>query len=135
MRSLWLVLVLLCVMGCDPPPPAPRITALRYDGQAPDSTLVLLFSLDFEDDEGDLGEGSMETFINNRVAGLGLSSLRPMFLQSDVDLDATAGTLHFVVELAFAGAPERGSSFSVGVRLADNEDHVSRTVDTTLHIE
>jgi hypothetical protein len=129
----WLLL-LLAAVGCAEPG-APVVEALRYDGQAPDSTLVLLFSIDFSDDEGDLGEGKLETFINQRVAGNGIQSLRPLFLQAGERLDATSGTVPFVIELNFAGAPERGAGFSVGVRLTDEGEQTSTTKETSLRIE
>lgn len=122
-----------CV-GC-PESGAPRIVDFRYDGQAPDSPSVLLFSLDFEDLEQDLGAGVMETFVDGRASGLGQVALAPIFRWNDTPLDASEGSLEFVLELAIENVPETNRSFRVGVRLIDQLSNVSLPSEVQLSIE
>lgn len=114
---------------------APRIVDFRYDGQAPDSPSVLLFSLDFEDLDRDLGGGVMETFVDGRASGLGQVALGPIFRWSETPLDASEGSLEFVLELAIENVPETNRSFTVGVRLIDSLTHVSQPSEIRLSIE
>lgn len=125
--------LLLCA-GC-PESGAPRILDFRYDGQAPDSPSVLLFSLDFEDLERDLGAGVMETFVDGRASGLGQVELAPIFRWNETPLDASAGSLEFVLELAIENVPESNRTFSVGVRLVDQLSNVSLPREVQLSIE
>jgi hypothetical protein len=116
----------------------PRLSSLSFDGQAPDSTLVLLMSVHFEDGDGDLGGGSLETFINGTATTAGPIPFLSMFVQNGVPLDATEGDLDFVLELAFdedeADWPKAGSSFKLGTRATDVADHVSSTEQVTLSL-
>jgi hypothetical protein len=116
----------------------PRLSELTFNGQAPDSTLVLLMSVHFEDDDGDLGDGSLETFINGTTTSAGPIQFLSMFVQNDVALDATAGDLEFVLELAFdedeADWPKEGSSFRLGARASDAAGNVSATEEVTLSL-
>lgn len=114
---------------------APRIIDFRYDGQAPDSPSVLLFSLDFEDIGRDLGQGVMETFVDGRASGLGQIELAPIFRWNEIPLDAPAGSLEFVLELAIENVPDANRSFSVGVRLVDQLLHVSMPSEVRLSIQ
>ncbi len=113
----------------------PELRALRYLGQAPDSTAVLLFELDFFDGDGDLGDGLLETFIGQRTSELGALDLTPIFARSDLDVDATEGTLDVVVELAFPRdepLPADGSTFDLGFRAIDAAQRTSNLVQVGL---
>lgn len=113
----------------------PQLSSFRFDGQAPDSPLVLLLSVAFTDDDGDLGEGTLETFINQRATSAGGLELLPIFLQSDVEPEATSGVLEFVLELSFREEPESGSSFSLGARAEDAAGNTSTTQEIKLRLE
>lgn len=113
----------------------PRLTSLRFDGQAPDSPLVLLLSVSFEDDDGDLGAGGLETFINQKPTSAGALELLPIFLQSDVDPEATTGVLDFVLELSFNEEPQDGSSFTLGARAVDGARNASSTQEIKLRLQ
>lgn len=97
----------------------PVLEDLTYDGQSPDSELVLLFTARVSDPDGDLGEGFFETFINDRPSGLGRLSLKSIFLWNELPLDARRGDLEFFLELALADAPREESTFDLGVRAVD----------------
>lgn len=136
MRFAGLLFVLsLALMGCDGGGPTPRLSSLHFDGQAPDSPLVLLLSIAFEDEDGDLGEGALETFINQKATSAGALQLLPIFLQSDVDPESTEGVLRFVLELSFNEDPKSGTSFSLGARAVDEAQHTSRTQEIKLSLE
>ncbi len=132
-------LAVLCTSACGGGDGVtPRLSALTFNGQAPDSTLVLLMSVHFEDEDGDLGGGSLETFINGTATSAGPIPFLSMFVQNDVALDATEGDLDFVLELAFADDesewPEAGSSFKLGTRASDTEGNASSTEQVTLSL-
>lgn len=128
----------LAAVGCGlvGDPEVPALTALRYAGQAADSPLVLLIEADFEDDDGDLSSGDLETFINQQVTSAGRLSLMPIFLQSGLDVGARQGTLEFVLELSFAnGPPPVGTSFALGARVTDGAGNTSVLEEITLKLE
>jgi hypothetical protein len=113
----------------------PQVTDLRMTGQAPDSTTVMLMEADFFDPDGDLGQGLLDTFLDGNPTSLGGLSLQTIFVQSGVPLDATDGTLSFVLELSVAGAlPESGSQFSLGIVVTDVEDHRSERAETRIEL-
>lgn len=113
----------------------PQVTDLRMTGQAPDSTTVMLMEADFFDPDGDLGQGSLETFIDANPTSLGGLAMQPIFVRSGVPLDATEGTLSFVLELSVAGAlPESGTQFSLGVVVTDAADHSSERAEARVEL-
>lgn len=134
MRSAaTLSLLTLCACGDGR---TPALANLSFDGQAPDSPLVLLLSVDFEDDIGDLSDGGLDTFINQRATSAGALELLPIFLQSDVEPDARSGTLDFVLELSFRdGAPQDGTSFTLGARATDGAGNTSGTQEIKLRLD
>ncbi len=114
----------------------PRLVGLTLDGQAPDSPLVLLLSLDFVDDDGDLDEGVLDTFINGSPTSAGPMPLLPMFVGSDLEPGSTQGHLEFVLELSFADPPPpSGASFTLGARASDGGQHTSTTQELRLKLE
>ena len=125
----WGLLGVLACVACGDDE-TPVLHALRYDGQAPDSELVLLFTARFSDPDGDLGEGFLETFIQGRPSGLGRLPLRPIFLWNELPLQATEGELEFHLELALASSFDVATTFELGVRAVDDAGNASelRTV-------
>lgn len=134
MRALLLLCLGLVAAGCDDGV-TPILSSFRFDGPAEDSPLVLLLSVDFHDGDGDLADGVMETFIDDRPTSAGALGLTNLFLESGVAPGATDGTLRFVLELAFGvNAPAPGASFTLGVRATDGRQHSSSTQEITLQI-
>lgn len=111
----------------------PSLSNLRFDGPAKDSATVLLLSVDFFDGDGDLGRGTLTTFIDGEPTNAGPLDLLPIFLRSDLPVNATEGTLEFVLELALgASPPPSGTTFHLGVRASDVADNTSATVEIPL---
>ena len=111
----------------------PSLKNFTFDGQAQDSPLVLLLRDDFEDPDGNLANGSLTTFINDRATSAGDLELFPIFVQSGVDPEATSGRLEFVLELSFVdGPPEDGTSFELGARAVDEDGNASSTQELRL---
>jgi hypothetical protein len=134
-RLLPLLLVSTFAAGCGDGV-TPSLSNFRFVGQAEDSPLVLLLAVDFSDGDGDLGAGSLETFIDDRPTSAGALPLTALFLESDVPLDATSGTLRFVLELAFADdAAEDGASFALGCRATDAAQRSSSTQTVKLTLD
>lgn len=113
---------------------SPRIEQLRYQGQAPDSDLVLLFASRFTDPDGDLGRGYLETFLNEKPSGLGQLPLQGLFLQEALPLDANEGTLAFALELSVDEPPDEPTPFQLGVRLVDAAGHSSQLEEVALEL-
>lgn len=137
-RSLALALALssTALLACAPSDGVtPRVEELRYDGEAPDSELVLLFTARFVDPNGDLGDGFFETFINQSASALGRLDLRPLFLFNELPLDATEGELEFSLELALNGEPEPGTQFELGIRAVDASENASDIKSVRLEVD
>lgn len=134
--ALGLALSSILLAACDPGDgKTPRVEELRFDGQAPDSELVLLFTVVFSDPDGDLGEGFLETFINGRPSGLGQLDLKPLFLFNELPLDATEGELAFSLELALNGEPEPNTQFDLAMRAIDAAGNPSESESVRLEVD
>lgn len=114
---------------------SPEVRQVEFLGQAPDAPLVVITRLTFFDPDGDLGEGTLETFVNSRPSGLGILELTPYFLFAEVPLDANEGSFDFQLELNLdAGGPD-SSSFDLGFRLIDADGNTSRTRSVRLRVD
>lgn len=118
---------------------APRLSDLSFDGQAADQPLVLLFSMAFEDAEGDLGSGELRPLVNGRESEGEVLTLAEIMLASELSLAATSGVLYFSLEidmdLAPATRPESGATFSVGVEATDGAGNHSNRPAVRLRID
>ena len=134
--ALWLSCTLFVgVIGCTDGE-TPQISDLRFDGQAVDSPLVILLSVAFNDPDGNLSDGTLQTFINGSPTSAGALPLMPIFLSSDLEPEATSGRLDFVLELSFADdPPPAGSSFTLGARALDGDDNPSSTQEIRLQLD
>lgn len=134
--GLALALSSTALLGCDVSDgETPRVEELRFDGQAPDSELVLLFNARFSDPDGDLGEGFFETFINGAPSQLGQLELKPLFLFNDLALDATEGDIAFSLELALNGEPAEDTRFQLGIRAVDAAGNASDVESVQLEVD
>lgn len=115
---------------------SPELTDLRLRGQAPDNPLVMLMEADFIDPDGDLSGGFLETYLDGASTSLGELSLYPIFVDSDLPLDATEGLLDFVLELALSPTqlPTSGAEFSLGLRATDEDGHESPLQEVRIRI-
>ena len=126
----------------------PALANLKYEGPAPDSPLVLLLAVDFDDPDGNLatctatearGDDAcvLETFINENPTSAGPLPLLPIFVNSGVTSTATSGTLDFVLELSFTNGttPPSGSTFTLGARARDAQKNTSPTQEIKLRLE
>lgn len=135
LRATALPLLMAALAGCGDGR-TPQLSGFRFDGQAEDSPLVLLLSLEFTDVDGDLADGVLDTFINSEPTSAGPLPLLPIFIASDVDPGAEQGRLEFVLELSFADPPPAsGSSFSLGARATDGDNNTSTTQEIRLKLE
>jgi hypothetical protein len=105
---------MLQAFGCDSvqiedPPlvqgPGPALGNFRFLGQSPKSSDVLVFAIDFIDEGGDLGDGEMQIWLQQTLQGKKGISLKPIFLQNELDPKAPRGSLRFVVQL-FLSEPD-----------------------------
>jgi hypothetical protein len=136
-RRLPVLLVLAALAaGCDDGV-TPSLSNFTFHGQAEDSPLVLLLSVDFHDADGDLADGALETFIDDKPTSAGALPLLPLLLAEGLAPGATDGTVDFVLELAFGqDTPEDGATFTLGCRASDGADppHSSATQEIKLKL-
>ena len=116
---------------------ASPLSDLRFDGQAKDSPLVVLLSVDFKDGDGDLDDGTLLTFIDGSPTSAGPLDLLPIFLESNVKQGAVAGTLSFVLELSFKDGepPPSGTTFALGADVTDGAGNSSERPEIRLKLE
>lgn len=141
-RALLLAAVAaVCALACGPalPAGAPVVHALSYDGQAQQNPLVLLFSLQFEDADGDLGDGTLRPLVNGRPTEEEPLAMLDLLLTAGLALNAAAGTVTFELEVEMdldpATRPKEGSTFTVGTELTDAAGHQSNRPSVTLRID
>ena len=113
---------------------APVLSELIFLGQAEENAAVLLFTVNFEDPDGDLGEGATVFLLNGEKTGLEPLSNQAVFIANDLPFDATSGTLEFVVELAFEDESLAADQeeFEFSVKMNDAAGYDSNTVQVTL---
>lgn len=135
------IVLVLALASCGPQaaPGQPWLTELAFEGQAAKNPLVLLFSFEFADSDGDLGDGTLRPLVNGHETGDEPLALIDVMLASGVALDATAGRLNFELEVDMdldpATRPASGSTFDVGIEVADAANNVSNHPAVTLKIE
>ena len=78
-------------------PDAPVISNLEFLGQAEENPTVLLFSVDFEDRDGDLGDGATTFLLNGETTSIEPLANQPLFIANNLPFEASTGTLNFVV--------------------------------------
>jgi len=115
----------VALFGCGPPPcpeaasdldTAPRLTEFDLDSQLAGDPWTAIFALTFEDNDGDLGNGNAEFFLNGGP-GATVVPLFDLFRQSSLPLDATAGRI--AVPLRFREDVQDGAGVKIGVQVVD----------------
>jgi hypothetical protein len=113
---------------------APVLSEFTFVGQAQESPSVLLFTVDFQDSDGDLGDGATQFLLNGEQTDLEPLSNQAVFLANELPLDARQGTLEFVVELAFddESLAAEQEEFEFSVKMNDAAGYDSNAVHVTL---
>ena len=113
---------------------APALSQLVFVGQAPENPAVLLFTVNFEDANGDLGEGVTTFLLNNEETALQPLSNRSMFIANNLPFDTKSGTLEFVVELTMGdeSPSTKDEEFEFSVKMNDAEGYESNEVNLKL---
>lgn len=113
---------------------APTLSDLDFVGQAQENPAVLLFTVNFEDANGDLGEGITTFLLNNEETALEPLSNESMFIANNLPFDTKSGTLEFVVELTMdAASPStKDEEFEFSVKMNDAEGYESNEVELNL---
>lgn len=115
----------------------PRILGLRYLGQSARSNEILVFEIDFDDEDGDLDKGFMDVFINGEKVNSSGMALMPIFLQNEINPKVREGTLHFVAEIFIAtkNLDSQKIPFEIGLQLRDARDHKSNLARASFFVE
>lgn len=139
MLTLSLMFFSLSACGEAPDPNAPWLTNLSYDGQASKNALVILLSVDFSDDDGDLSSGQLSPMINGKESSDPPLPLKSIFAESNIPLDASQGRLQFGLEILMdldpTYRPDSGSTFELGVKMQDAAGHDSNHPSVYMRID
>jgi hypothetical protein len=104
-------------------PYAPEIRSMHLLGSAKAYSEVLLFEVNFADADADLGEGTLEIFIDGKpVPG---DELFHLFLVNEVDPNAKEGTFVFHLEIFYKQGSKQ--SMEIAARLIDKAGRASAT--------
>ena len=134
------LLALALLGGCpneqERDPTMPLLTALGYEGAARDNARVLLFRVDFRDQDSDLSAGTLTILLNGKPALADPLELQELFINSGLALNAQSGTLLFELQLDIPddNRPPAGSTFTVGVMATDAAGQQSNSPTVTLEI-
>ncbi len=134
--STLLALVGIGGTGCADPE-IPALSSFRFLGQAEDSPLVLLLSVDFADADADIGTGTLELFLDDSAQAARTLDMTPLFLSSGLDADtATAGKLRFAVELGIDAndPPTQAQELALSAQAVDAAGQVSNRVTVHLRV-
>lgn len=130
---LWPVLIAAGCGGDDPEnwdPGRPRVDAVRFVGQDPQSPLGLQFALTFVDTDGDLGGGELQLDVGGTSAG-GLALAELFAAQNPaLPLESTQGELEVLVRLN--DSPQTGDQVEFGFVLRDAAGQSSNRPTVTL---
>jgi hypothetical protein len=100
--------------------------------QAQTNPQQLSLSVTFDDAEGDVAGGVGRFYVDGQVQRS--FAMRPVFLQSGVDLRATSGTLKLTVNLEIPD-PVAGTQFDLGFEVVDQAGNVSNRPAITFRID
>ena len=115
---------------------APVLSNLSYLGQSEDSPMVLLFTVDFSDLNGNLGTGSTEYFLDGQLTLAEGVDNQTLFLANNLDFEATEGTINFVLELMIGedSSSTTQEEFEFAVQMRDAEGYESNREVLTLQL-
>ncbi|MBL92165.1 MAG: hypothetical protein CMH56_10215 [Myxococcales bacterium] len=115
---------------------APVLSKLTYLGQSEESPMVLLFAVDFTDQNGDLGSGSTEYFLDGQMTLAEGVENQSLFLANQLDFGATEGTINFVLELMVEtnNASSTEEEFEFAVQMRDAEGYESNRESLRLQL-
>jgi len=98
--------------------------------------MVLLFAVDFTDQNGDLGSGSTEYFLDGQMTMAEGVENQSLFLANQLDFGATEGTINFVLELMVEtnNASSTEEEFEFAVQMRDAEGYESNRESLRLQL-
>jgi hypothetical protein len=141
LQHTLVVLAAAALLGCNQKPQEkdknmPLLTGLLMEGVAQDNNRVLLFSVDFRDEDRDLSQGTYTPLINGEPGVSQSLPLKGIFLKRNLPLDATTGKLEIELEVKIPddNRPAAGSTFDVGIQVQDGAGHLSNIPTVTVEI-
>ena len=98
--------------------------------------MVLLFTVDFSDLNGNLGTGSTEYFLDGQLTLAEGVDNQTLFLANNLDFEATEGTINFVLELMIGedSSSTTQEEFEFAVQMRDAEGYESNREVLTLQL-
>ncbi len=112
---------------------APRVLDVSLVKQLEQDTWTLVFSIDFEDANADLDDGSVVFFLGRKSDSAATQPLLPAFKQSALEEGATSGTL--ILPLRFDDGISNGTKVDLGLQLVDRAALRSNCYGLALELE
>lgn len=114
---------------------APRVSRFYVlDQQVPGDPWTVVFGVDFEDSEGDLGGGLAELYMNSATEPSPTQALAEVMAQSGLPQNATSGS--FWMRLRFDESTiEDGTSVWLGLQLLDSAGRRSNCYSVELEFD
>jgi len=112
----------------------PRINHVEFVGTSQVSSQVLIFDLDFDDEDGDLDSGELfVSLVGNHENRNGLQ-LKPIFLRNEIAPNTKEGRFRFAIEISISGEHENSpaAKFEVSLQLKDSLGHTSNVAKLKL---
>ena len=103
---------------------SPTIIDLALVDALEDNPFQLVFSLSFEDSDGDLYGGQAEYFVGSKLSGV--QSMKDLFRQSAVAETATSGTLAVSLQFSNEEISSGTREVAFGMQILDDKEQRSR---------
>lgn len=114
-------------------PNAPRVLDAALPKQLEQDSWTLILTVDFEDANADLAEGSVVFYLGKQSDSATSQPLLPAFKQSTLEESATSGTL--TVPLRFDDDISNGTKVDLGLQLVDSASLRSNCYGLALEFE
>ena len=123
----------LLAIGCGKGPSLTNLRCRQVPCQDPEDPFKLRLQVDFSDDSGTLGAGSLSLYTNGTLTD-GVS-LADIFQAQGIDSTATSGTLQVDQELMLSSVTE-GETFTAGLQARDGQGETTNlpTLSLTLSL-
>lgn len=104
----------------------PRINNVEFVGTSAFSSQMLIFDMDFDDEDGDLDSGELFVSLAGNLGKKNGLQLKPIFLRNEIAPKTKEGRFRFAIEINISG------KFEVWLQLKDALGHRSNVARVRL---
>ena len=114
---------------------AVALKGLKFLGAGQQSSEVMIFAVDFVDEDGNLGSGAIDIQLNGKSLTDGGTPILPLFLVNGLDPASKSGTLVFHVEFFHLAPIGRGKALlELAVSVVDQDGNWSNVEKKYINI-